>query len=276
MSRPIEEVCDILLAAHRRGQALVLLFDYDGTLTRLVAHPRLARLSPRMRAVLQSLAKQSLVVVGVISGRHLPDLRHMVGIPGLYYAGTNGLELDFRGIQRSHPLSEEGRMVVAQLTRDLRSVAKKYPGAWVEDKAFGMTLHYREVATHLVRELCCEARLAFRPRSAEWRVLDAPFAIEATLALSWSKASAVRMITTDVCEVACPLYAGDDDSDREAFETANSLGGVSLGVGPRAISTARYHLPAPGAIERLLVRLLSSLDLPNRADGAVPLKIERH
>ena len=41
-----------LAAAYRSGHRLVLLFDYDGTLTPLVDHPRLAHLDPALREVL--------------------------------------------------------------------------------------------------------------------------------------------------------------------------------------------------------------------------------
>ena len=47
-----------LLAAYRHGYRLVLVFDYDGTLTPIVAHPGLARIYPALRDVLARLAAE--------------------------------------------------------------------------------------------------------------------------------------------------------------------------------------------------------------------------
>src|SRR5262245_48483918 len=90
---------DYLLSAHRAGRHLILLFDYDGALVPIVEHPQLARLAPRTRLLLKQLARQPRVSVGVLSGRKLDDLQEMVALPGLYYAGTNGLELELRGVR---------------------------------------------------------------------------------------------------------------------------------------------------------------------------------
>jgi trehalose-6-phosphatase len=49
-------ILERLTAAHRRGGRLVLVFDYDGTLTPLVAHPRLAHLDPALRQTMAELA----------------------------------------------------------------------------------------------------------------------------------------------------------------------------------------------------------------------------
>ncbi len=49
-----------LVAAYGRGERLVLVFDYDGTLTPLVAHPRLAHLDPALRGVLARLTRWQL------------------------------------------------------------------------------------------------------------------------------------------------------------------------------------------------------------------------
>src|SRR5262249_9743352 len=92
-----------LASARRTRGPLALLFDYDGTLTPIVERPSLALLEPCTRALLGRLAQTAGVSVGIISGRNLTDLRHLVGLPGLYYAGTGGLELDLKGTRLTHP-----------------------------------------------------------------------------------------------------------------------------------------------------------------------------
>jgi trehalose 6-phosphate phosphatase len=88
---------DRLAAASRRGADLAVFFDYDGTLTPIVSHPSLARLAPEMRQRMRSLATLDRVRVGVVSSRALNELRLLVGLPGLYYAGSAGMEIDLLG-----------------------------------------------------------------------------------------------------------------------------------------------------------------------------------
>jgi trehalose-phosphatase len=259
MTQPYPQPVDRLVAAYQAGRPLVLLFDYDGTLTPLVAHPRLARLPERMRHLLRALACRPRVFVGVVSGRTIDNVKRLVDIPGLYYGGTSGLELDLRGVPVTHPRTEDGQALVEEAVRRLRPLAARFPGAWVEHKPLGLTLHYREVCRHLARELCCQARQTFRPCADQWRIVNGAMALEATPALGWTKASAVRMILLDVGGNGYLMYAGDDSNDADALATTASLGGAGIGIGPRAPQCAPHRLPDPAGLEQLLGRLLSVL-----------------
>ncbi len=57
---------------------VLLLFDYDGTLTPIVARPEIAVLSDEIRRSLSVLAEMDRFVVGVVSGRGLDDLEDLV------------------------------------------------------------------------------------------------------------------------------------------------------------------------------------------------------
>jgi trehalose-phosphatase len=118
-----------LVSTHRAGCKLSLLFDYDGTLTPIVAHPSLARLDETMRSLLQGLARVPGVGVGIISGRGLTDLRHLVGLLDLSYAGTSGLELDLQGTRLTHPRAEAQRGLVAEIVEGLAQVAARARGS---------------------------------------------------------------------------------------------------------------------------------------------------
>ena len=72
---------------------LALLLDYDGTLSPIAPHPDLATLPPETRAVLERLARLPDVFIAVVSGRGVNNVRDMVGIQGITYAGNHGLEI---------------------------------------------------------------------------------------------------------------------------------------------------------------------------------------
>src|SRR3989338_2375424 len=79
---------------------LVLLLDYDGTLTPIVRDPSAALLSKGMRDVLTRLAAQKKVTLGILSGRKLDQIRRLVRIPRILYGGNHGFELWIRGRKR--------------------------------------------------------------------------------------------------------------------------------------------------------------------------------
>ena len=84
---------DIRVAYHT-----ILLSDYDGTLTPIVGDPKDAILSPEVREKLRALSQKPTTSVGIISGRSISELKSMVAIEGIYYAGNHGLEIEGPGL----------------------------------------------------------------------------------------------------------------------------------------------------------------------------------
>jgi len=72
---------------------LALLLDYDGTLSPIAPHPDLAVIPPETKKVLARLARMPDVFVAIISGRGVNNVKQMVGIEGITYAGNHGLEI---------------------------------------------------------------------------------------------------------------------------------------------------------------------------------------
>ena len=86
-----------------RDQAQVLLlFDYDGTLTPIVEHPDAAVLPAPVKQLLSRLESSDKFLVGVVTGRSLSDISGRVGLPGLIYAGNHGLEIMAPGLEFVH------------------------------------------------------------------------------------------------------------------------------------------------------------------------------
>ena len=62
-------------------------------LSPIAPHPDLATIPEETKKVLERLANMPDVFVGVISGRSVNNVREMVGIEGITYAGNHGLEI---------------------------------------------------------------------------------------------------------------------------------------------------------------------------------------
>jgi trehalose 6-phosphate phosphatase len=274
----LDEAIDQLLAAYRAGRPLALLFDYDGTLVPIVDHPAHAKLPAEKRRLLQRLAERPRVVVGILSGRRMHDLKEMVGLhPTLpsapdggkgtargmvCYCGVSGMELELDGMRMTHPEADKSRALIGSLIAPLSELAAGCPGAWVEDKRFGLTLHYRAAPPSRASVLQARAHHFLQYFAEQLRILDVALAMEITPAFGWTKGSAVAKMAAHAGTGALPLYAGDEANDQDALEVANALGGVSIGIGPRAPLAARHLLEDSAALGKRMARILQALELP--------------
>lgn len=249
-----------LTAAYRQGERLVLVFDYDGTLTPLVAHPNLAYLDSTLRGVLARLAATPRVTVGMVSGRGLDDLIGMVGLEGLSYSGSTGLELELAGERLIPAEALASRILLDSLSTALEQPLAAYPGAWVEKKPFGFTVHYRQLARDQIKPLQAQVMALLEPQAIALHILDGPLAIEVVPAIDRDKGTALQAIVAHSgAESVTLLYAGDAANDAPALVVAAELGGIALGIGPEPPTEAAYRLPDPTTLAELLATLADAL-----------------
>ena len=247
-----------LLARIANQPSVLLLLDFDGTLSDIAARPEDATLRPGNAALLDALNRIPGYAVGVVSGRELGDVSRRVGVAGLVYAGNHGLEIRGPGLEYLHPTAAAAVPVFSQAADSLAHALADVPGAQVENKTLTLTVHYRrapekyrepvaaifrEIATPLVdRGLC--------------RVTAAKSALELRPAADWHKGRALELIRRRLAPDAFPIYVGDDATDEDAFRAAQSAGGVGVFVGPSdAPSCARYELDGPPAVTAALSEL---------------------
>jgi len=256
-----EMVLQWLQAARRQGRTLLLMFDYDGTLTPIVEHPDLAVLAPEVRGVLRGLAEQPGVRIAILSGRSLEDLKRLVQVPGIDYAGCGGLELQLGGVVTQHPQAAKARALLSEVRCRLEQRVSPFAGAWIEVKPLGLTVHFREVAEDRVEALRASLREALKPGADALRVLPGPAALEIFPEVGWSKGTAVRMMVQHAGQGAlAPCYFGDHANDASAFEAVAALGGMAVGIGESAPASARFRLTDSHAVHDLLASLLEMLD----------------
>lgn len=248
--------------AYRAGRPLVLVFDYDGTLTPIVRHPSLAVLSPATRAVLGALSRLPDVSVAVVSGRALDDVRERVAVPDAFYAGCGGMELDLLGTRVTDPEAARLGDTFDRVHDRLREPVRRFPGTWVERKPASLAVHYRALPP--LAGVCFGFEttdiLAQFPELRS-RVVSA--AIEVTPAAGWDKGTAVDAVLGRVRAagrgVPFPVYFGDAPNDEEGMTAALAAGGIAIGVGPDAPPIGGDGLPDPNGVVTFLTDLHSRL-----------------
>lgn len=260
----LERLCRVA----RTGRPVALMFDYDGTLAPVRPTPAEAVLPEATRRGLERLVQSDQVTVGVISGRALADVQAMVRVEGMYYAGTSGIEIDLRGQRLCPPGVELAMAPLDQLAGRLDAVAARYAGAWLEQKPFGLTLHYRGVEPGRVIGLKRDAADALRPWAGQVRVEDVTLGVEVVPNVGWDKGTAVRAILTDAGNDPFPVYAGDAANDIPALRAVEAAGGLSIAVGPGA-PDAMTRVTRPCVIGSMVI-LLASVFRVAECPAAVP------
>lgn len=215
---------------YRAPQALPLrsyavFLDIDGTLLDLAATPDDVVVPPHLRGLLRRLSLRLQGALALISGRSLADIDALIG-PGIAVAAEHGALLrDAEGeIIASAPASE----ALASLVVPLRALVASYQGALLEEKQFGLAVHWRA------------APAAASGLAAAAAALAAPFPgltlQPAHEALEIRQAGPGKAEALDFFRRVPPfagrrpVFIGDDLTDEPAIARAAELGGLGLHV----------------------------------------------
>lgn len=242
-----------VLAALLESRKPAVFLDYDGTLTPIVEDPTAARLPAKTREAIERL--QGLCPVAVVSGRDVADVRALVGVEGIWYAGSHGLDLagpDGRVERRG----EEFLPALDRAERALEERVAPIPGASVERKRFAVAVHFRRADPARVAEVeaAVDAVAAERP---ELRKTAGKKVLELRPDLPWEKGRAVLRLLEVLGldrEGAVPVYVGDDLTDEDVFRVleGRGVGVVVRGEGDGRPTAARWSLQDPSAVREFL------------------------
>src|SRR5881398_1384622 len=122
----LDHVQDIARSGH-----VAIFLDYDGTLTPIVSHPENAWLSHSMRQALRELA--GCILIAILSGRDLDDVRRRVDLDGIVYAGSHGFDIAGPG-GLCRQLGAEYLSILDTSEKELRQALGEIPGAQLERK----------------------------------------------------------------------------------------------------------------------------------------------
>lgn len=212
-----------------------LFVDFDGSLSPIVPDPATARALPAARDALARLVP-ILGRVAVVSGRPAAFLVDALGISGLEYAGTYGLE---RVVGGEVVVDERVRPWLEAVARAGDEAEAALPGLLVERKgALAVTLHWRTQPERGAEVVAWAESAA--PRLGLGAPLRGRMAIELRPPVAVDKGTTVADLARGWAMAA---FAGDDAGDLPAFDALRGL--VDAGVLTRAVSIGVLSSESP-------------------------------
>ncbi len=248
----------------RNASHVVLLSDYDGTLTPIVGRPDEAILSPAVREILVALAQKTTFSVGIISGRSLSEVKALVGIEGIYYAGNHGFEIEGPGLKFINPAAEAAQVIIKGLALQASAKFKDIDGVIVEDKGLSLSVHYRLVKKSEEEKVANIFRQLTAPglHDGKIRVTSGKKVWEIRPPIDWHKGKAVKTIIQELktatrSKKGLNIYLGDDTTDEDAFRIIHRPQGWSIFVGQENhTSAAEYFLNSTSEVTIFLSQLI--------------------
>lgn len=234
----------------REAGALVLFLDFDGTLVHLARTPGEVRLEDEVAGHLTRLARRPGVFVVILSGRPGASLARLATLPGVRLIGSHGFEMPLP--LSLAPAAAAARSVVERGAGDLERLVSGFPGAWLELKASGATVHYRAAADELHPRIAEAVAAWLRRETAREQALSltsAHQAVEIRPRLPWGKAEAARWWLEAVgppqAHESVVLIAGDDEVDEELFRAWRAQGFTLRVGGVPERTSALAWVPGP-------------------------------
>ncbi|MEW6102935.1 MAG: trehalose-phosphatase [bacterium] len=239
-----------------RNRFILLLLDYDGTLTPIVETPQDAIISKETKELLQRLSKKSNYALGIISGRSLEDIKNTVGVKDIIYAGNHGLEIEGPSIKFKSWVSLRIKSVIHRIADDMRKRLSKIKGVLIEDKELTLSIHYRLVGKKdmpVFEKIISEVTASYTDKI---KVDCGKKVYEIKPAVKWDKGRVVlwllsrKQFSFDKKRIL-PIYLGDDTTDEEAFKALKRKG-LTIFVGKSHTSGADYYLRNTQEVVRFL------------------------
>lgn len=228
-----------------------LFLDVDGTLLDFAHHPDHVEVAAPLHDDLARMRERLGGALALLSGRPLAQLDALFDWHRHPAAGLHGAEL--RTPDGREHIAGDAAAFASVRDHAARLVAAT-PGVMLEDKQRAFGLHYRhvpaarEAAEHIAGILLREAGGGYAIQRGDHVIELKPAGVDKGRALA-------ALLREHPFRGRRPWMLGDDLTDEDAFDSANARGGVSVIVGARRPTCARFQLDDPAAVRAWLHRL---------------------
>jgi trehalose 6-phosphate phosphatase len=244
---------------------VAVFLDLDGTLAAITRTPKMTRIKPETKETLRALSREPGYLVSIVSGREMQDLRNIVDLPNIVYAGNHGLEISGPGLEFVHDEAKGCMPVVAGICERLGTQLQSVNGVIVEFKRLTASIHYRLVAAPSIDRVRAAVAEEIAQLGDRLHAVQGKRVLELKPSVQWDKGRAVRWVAERLAyDVSAAIYIGDDKTDEDAFTALPHS--VTIHVGTRYRATAaRYFVKSPDGVLAFLQYLPAISKVPHRS-----------
>ncbi len=259
---PDKDSLSKLLGSHLPGSGeLLFCTDFDGTLVNFTGVPSETELPEETRNLLKRLSMLENLHLAVISGRGFEELTELVPLENVTLAGNHGLKIRFQdGRTRKPETGEEIKETIRKINSEVQKAFGSLAGVIIEDKGFGLALHYRQYEGEAgsVKEKFYE--IWDRHGIPLLEVIQGAKLVEIR-PKKWNKGDAVELLRQKWGKPTT-IYVGDDTTDEDAFGVLEDIKNgfpILVAEGENPDTRARYRLENPAAVNDFLAALYDYL-----------------
>ena len=231
-------------------QSSAFFLDLDGTLAAIEKRPEWVSIPDNIKQALGVILDGAQGALALVSGRALAELDALCAPLICPAAGVHGAERrDASGQIHRIALSPE---LMATLGPELNKAITAFPGCHVEEKGMAFALHYRQAEQF--KEKIEALAASFIQRYPELTLQPGKCVFELKPRGADKGAAINAFMRESPFAGRTPLFIGDDLTDEAGFQCVNTLGGISIKVGPGK-TVAHYHLDDVDKVHRWLLSL---------------------
>lgn len=233
-----------------KSRSIFLFLDYDGTLVSFKDRPTDVTTPRKVKNIINKLIKNPKMMVIIVTGRSLIDIKKLMNMNGLSFIALHGLQIETTsGFQFFWEQADQARLLIKRIKEHMILGLEKEKGAFIEDKELTVVLHYRLLPTNRIQNILHKFKEVVNCYDTNkiLEIIHGNKVIEAR-PKGWNKGKAIEMFLTQHAEKqdVLPIYIGDDVTDEDAFEFLGKKG-ISIYVSnlSKRKTAAQYWVKNP-------------------------------
>lgn len=203
-----------------------LLLDLDGTLLDIAPTPDAVMVPPDLPDVLRTLRRMLDDAVAIITGRPVETIDALLGDIPFAVAGEHGAAIRHapdQSLERPDLPAPPEQWISA-----VEALVAAHPGALLESKARGFSLHYRAVP--LAQTALRDGLTALLAGAGDFELLPGNMIWEVRPRGANKGTAVVALMERPPFRGRLPVFIGDDVTDEDGIAAAQALGGAGLRV----------------------------------------------
>jgi len=226
--------------------SIIILSDFDGTLSPIYNRPEKAHLPLKTKEILMRLTRKKNVHFGIISGRQIEDLENKIGMDNIIYGGIHGLEGFINNEPYYFPVKKMYLEALVDVKEKLQQMVNIFPGSFIEEKKAVFSIHYRNIDKKLTSSFEHVFKSIVSPYQDDSlvKIIAGKKVYDILPDVAWEKGSFAELIIGTITkadkEPPPTIFIGDDESDEDAFKKLSD--GICIRVGKSENSSAKFFL----------------------------------